>query len=239
MPKYLLPTELAEIVCGLLVQPALMNTLKTPESHKAFMQDIGELVAKHFGGQIDGVIMPVDRDENSQADYLTSPDVTPYLVVSPGPDMHSLTDNVWRHHGRDGWLDHLKGSADECPDELPTHKECAVRRYALQRLLLHPETSHSNLPRQVVRMRDYCADDDEQTGTSADFIVTMALGGHAQLKVQDADSRQVMSVVLLIENGAPSIHVNAGDTDPLVLHVRAAHGGMVLSADLLNRLTES
>ena len=29
MPKYLLPAELAEIVCGLLVQPALLNELKT------------------------------------------------------------------------------------------------------------------------------------------------------------------------------------------------------------------
>jgi len=43
-----------------------------------------------------------------------------------------------------------------------------------------------------------------------------------------------MSLVLLIENGAPSIRVNAGDTDPLVLHVQAAHGSMVVSADLLN-----
>ena len=110
MPKCLLPAELAEIVCGLLVQPTLMNELKTPESHKAFMQDIAELVAKHCGGEIDGVIMPVDRDESSQADYLTSPDVTPYLVVSPGADMHSLTDNVWRHHARDCWLDHINGS---------------------------------------------------------------------------------------------------------------------------------
>ena len=41
MPKYLLPAELAEIVCGLLVQPALLNELKTPATHKAFMQDIG------------------------------------------------------------------------------------------------------------------------------------------------------------------------------------------------------
>ena len=104
MPKYLLPTELAEIVCGLLVQPALLNELKTPATHKAFMQDIGELVAKHCGGQIDGVIMPEVRDEDSQADYLTSPDETPYIVVSPGQDMHSLTDNVWRHHARDGGL---------------------------------------------------------------------------------------------------------------------------------------
>ncbi|MFA8274959.1 hypothetical protein [Escherichia coli] len=80
MPKYLLPAELAEIVCGLLVQPALLNELKTPATHKAFMQDIGELVAKHCGGQIDGVIMPEVRDEDSQADYLTSPDETPYIV---------------------------------------------------------------------------------------------------------------------------------------------------------------
>ncbi|CRF89635.1 Uncharacterised protein [Salmonella enterica subsp. enterica serovar Typhi] len=80
--------------------------------------------------------MPEVRDEDSQADYLTSPDETPYIVVSPGQDMHSLTDNVWRHHARDGWLDHIKGSVEESPDELPTHKECAVRRYTLQRLLL-------------------------------------------------------------------------------------------------------
>ncbi|ENR9964013.1 hypothetical protein ACEXTD_002997 [Salmonella enterica] len=234
MPKYLLPAELAEIVCGLLVQPTLMNELKTPESHKAFMQDIADMVAKHCGGQIDGVIMPVDSDETSQADYLTSPDVTPYLVVSPGPDMHSLTDNVWRHHAQDGWLDHIKGSDEESPDELPTHKECSVRRYALQRMLLQPQTNHANLPSQVVRMRDYCTLDDEQPGSSAEFIVTMALGGHAQLAVQDVDSRLVMSLTLLIENGVPSVHVNAGDTDPSVLHVRAAHGGMVLSTDSLN-----
>lgn len=68
MPKYLLPAELAEIVCGVLVQPTLMNEFKTPALHKTFMQDIGKLVAKHCGGQIDGVIMPEDRDEYSQAD---------------------------------------------------------------------------------------------------------------------------------------------------------------------------
>lgn len=233
MPKYLLPAELAEIVCGLLVQPALMNELKTPESHKAFMQDIGELVAKHCGGQIDGVIMPVDRDEDSQADYLTSPDETPYIVVSPGPDMHSLTDNVWRHHARDGWLDHIKGSVEESPDELPTHKECAVRRYALQRLLLQPETSHANLPVQVVRMREYNTDDDVQSRTSAEFIVTMALGGHAMLAVKDTDSRRVMDLTLLIENGIPSVHIFVSDKAPSALHVRSSHSGMVISTDSL------
>lgn len=234
MPKYLLPAELAEIVCGLLVQPALLNELKTPATHKAFMQDIGELVAKHCGGQIDGVIMPEVRDEGSQADYLTSPDETPYIVVSPGQDMHSLTDNVWRHHARDGWLDHIKGSVEESPDELPTHKECAVRRYTLQRLLLQEETSHANLPVQVVRMCEYSTDDVEQTDSSAEFNVTMALGGHAMLAVKDTDSRLVMALTLLIENGVPSVHVNAGDTDPSVLHIRAAHGGLVLSTDSLN-----
>lgn len=28
-----------------------------------------------------------------------------------------------------------------------------------------------------------------------------------------------MALTLLIENGVPSVHVNAGDTDPSVLHV--------------------
>ncbi|EKR5117405.1 hypothetical protein P8I14_005027 [Escherichia coli] len=231
---YLLPADLAEIVCGLLVQPTLMNELKTPASHKAFMQDIGELVAKHCGGQIDGVIMPEDRDEDSQADYLTSPDVAPYIVVSPSPDMHSLKENVWRHHVRDGWLDHIKGSVEETPEELPTHKECAVRRYALQRMLLQGETNHANLPVQMVRMREYITDDVEQTGSPAEFNVTMAFGGHAMLAVKDMDSRLVMALTLLIENGVPSVHVNAGDTDPSVLQIRAAHGGMVLSTDSLN-----
>ena len=216
MPKYLSPSELAEIVSGLLVQPSLIKELKTPELHKAFMQDIGELVAKHCGGQIEGVILPVHEDTIKQADYLTTPTATPYIVVSPGPDMHSLTDNVWRHHDRDGWLENIKATTEESPDELPTHKECAVCRYTLQRLILQQETSHSNLPEQVVRMRDYCADDDKQTEATAEFIVTIALGGHAQLAMRDTDSRLVLAMTVLIEDGVPSVHVNAGDTDPSV-----------------------
>lgn len=43
----------------------------------------------------------------------------------------------------------------------------------------------------------------------------------------------MLALIQLIEDGVPSLHVNPGDTDPSVLNVRAAQGGVVLCADSL------
>ena len=102
--------------------------------------------------------------------------------------MHSLTDNVWRHHAGMAGLTISKAVSKKALMNCRPIKECAVRRYTLQRLLLQEETSHANLPVQVVRMCEYSTDDVEQTDSSAEFNVTMALGGHAMLAVKDTDS---------------------------------------------------
>ncbi|EBG2148424.1 hypothetical protein FIP36_16905 [Salmonella enterica] len=239
MAKYLTPNELGEIVCGLLVKPSLFGELKTPELHKAFIEELGQLVTKHCGGQIESVIMPYTGDADGHyvepVEYMTAPESIPYLVVKPDNDMPSLINNVWRFMAPDGWLDEIKKLKEESPCDLPTHTECSEVRYALQRLLIPSNLSRFNLKEQVVRMQDCRYDDEDlKPGDDKVYTVTAALGGNAQLAVQDHKGKYVFGATFTIENDVPALHINPGDTDAASLHVHAAHGGLILAPGSLN-----
>lgn len=231
MPKYLTPSDFAEIVCGLLVQPARLDAFSTPEAHQAFLEEMGQLVSRHCGGKIDGVMMPVGvSEEESKAAYLSCPETTPYLVVSPDASLPSMTHNVWRYSNPSGWLDVVHGTPDTSPDDLPSTTDCTVVRTALQRLLIPVETAQCNLKQHVVRMQD-CryTENDEQPAEDKIFTVTAALGGNAQIVVQNHHGKSVFGAVLTIENDTPALHINPGDADLTHLHIHAAHGGLVLA----------
>lgn len=98
MSKQILPFEIAQITAGLLVNPEILGINPSPETHKAFMLDVGKAIAKHFGGRVNFI-----NDEMSPDPYLSSLEASPTLSVSP--TSNESTDVVWFYHDVQGWGD--------------------------------------------------------------------------------------------------------------------------------------
>lgn len=73
MTKQILPNELAEIVTGLLIKPELLGELDSREAHRAFMLDIGRVIAYHCGGLVNGI-----TDGDVAKPYLSDIECTPF-----------------------------------------------------------------------------------------------------------------------------------------------------------------
>ncbi|MCG0456559.1 hypothetical protein L6R44_10625 [Enterobacter cloacae complex sp. ECC445] len=229
MPKFLTPSDFAEIVSGLLVDPQRLGAFAEPGDHQAFLAEMGHVVARHCGGKIDGVMMPEGGEEEQSQPYLSCPETTPYLVVSPDASLPSLTHNVWRYMCANGWVDAVRGTPDTSTDALPTRAECREVRTGLQRLLIPVDTAQCNLKQHIVRMQDNEHDGGDTLPEEKIFKVSAALGGVAQIAVQNHQGRTVFGAVLTIENDTPSLHINPGDTELASLHIHAAHEGLVLA----------
>lgn len=108
MSKQILPAELAKIVTELLTKPEKLGELYTAESHQNFMLSIGEVVALHCGGIINGVNSPVGDSTAADAGDEES---QPMLSVSPDERLPSLTQNVWAAYDPQGWADEIAAEA--------------------------------------------------------------------------------------------------------------------------------
>lgn len=97
MSKQILPSELAEIVNNLLVNPAAVSELDTTERYQEFMRDIGQVVAEHCGGEVTGISK---GSFGKGYDHEYTP---PTLQVIPNSSLPSLTDNVWSKYDPEGW----------------------------------------------------------------------------------------------------------------------------------------
>lgn len=234
MPKYINPQELAEIVCGLLVKPELLGELDEASKHQAFMKDIGEVVAEHCGGCIAAILMLENEDGDVsdvlKSGYMTTPDNTPRLLVDPDDALPSLTQNVWMFAHRDGWLENIKASETDSPDQMPEHSQVSRIRHSLQRLLIPATTTWSPKPEHVVRMTDWRRDDETLPQEDLQtYSVTASLGINASLEVHDENGELCFTTLFEIDQGVPALHIGTGEN--MQLHIRAAHGGFVLTPD--------
>lgn len=93
--KQILPAELAEIVAEVLTKQSGLVT-KSKEEHQAFMLEIGEVVANHCGGLINGINPGWEGSE-----YLADEESSPSLSVSP--DNRIPKDYIWEKFDPDGW----------------------------------------------------------------------------------------------------------------------------------------
>lgn len=179
MAKVIAPNELAEIVTGLLINPALLGELDSVEQHQAFMEGIAQVVADHCGGHVNGVSEP-DNEDNYLADEYSSP----YVSVSPDDSLPSLHRNAWALHDPEGWEDDLEGELAEhlADDGEPlTSEYTKAARKQLQALLIGEpqvavmvvggmvESAWSNIPSTSLTILD---DDNERNinGLTADEV---------------------------------------------------------------------
>lgn len=103
MSKQIKPSELAEVVVGLLVRPDLLGELDSPQAHEQFIEAVGRVVADFCGGEIN-TVSPADRPLDANPESIGIE--TPYLSVWPNDSMPSLEECVWALHDGEGWEDH-------------------------------------------------------------------------------------------------------------------------------------
>ena len=126
MAKMIVPNELAEIVTGLLLEPARIGELDSPERYFAFMQDIAEVVAAHCGGTINQVTGPAGVIE------MSTQEMSPMVSVYPNDSLPTLHSNVWSTYDTDGWEDESASELGIEEGEAPTAAAIEERRYLCQ-----------------------------------------------------------------------------------------------------------
>jgi hypothetical protein len=132
MTKQLRPSELAEIVTGLLVRPDLMGELEgSSHAHEEFIEVIGCVVADFCGGKIN-CVSPFDLPRDQTPGFTH----TPYLGVVPNDSLPSLGGCVWAPYDPHGWDDHT--SFEFGLSETAAHSPADVKRLRerLQGLLI-------------------------------------------------------------------------------------------------------
>jgi hypothetical protein len=108
MSKQVKPSELAELITGLLVRPDLLGELESSsETHERFIEAIGRVVTEFCGGEVNRVT-PADLSPGHKPDLVD----TPYLSVFPDISLPSLERCVWSLHDPDGWEDEASSEYD-------------------------------------------------------------------------------------------------------------------------------
>lgn len=227
MAKQLAPTDLAEVVCGLLTNPGIFGELDSTEKHQHFMHDIGRVIAEHCGGQINH-ISPPDTDENYLSDQYSSP----YLSVSPDDSLPSLARNVWAFHDIEGWEPELAGLNAEEAALVPDASEVRKTRAALRSLLVNKpaEVEKNEVSLPMVDWRIPEGTPVEAPGDEQPFRMIACMGNQSFIEILDENGEPRFGLVLEIDNGVPAIHIDTDGGDAL-LHIRAAHDGLVLTPD--------
>ncbi|TJY57148.1 hypothetical protein E4T66_17200 [Sinimarinibacterium sp. CAU 1509] len=105
MSKQILPAHLAAIVSTLLTDPQALGELDSEDTFLRFFEAIGQVVADHCGGTINGVspaLCPGSVEADGQ----------PMLSVSPSESLPSMTENVWAPYDPEGWADARTSESD-------------------------------------------------------------------------------------------------------------------------------
>ncbi|SUY92843.1 Uncharacterised protein [Buttiauxella agrestis] len=211
MPKQITPAELAEMVTCLLVKPELIGELDCARNHQAFMDDIAMVVANYCGGRINGVGEP-ETTEN----YLKHEASTPLLSVSPDASLPSLTRNVWAWFDPEGWIDDVEELEPEAVSSIPDNDACIAMRRQFQSLLVAEPF--------ILQLHDWLHTQEECPG----YTFTFTSGNQPAIELS-RDGETALGLLIEINNGVPALHIDTGgDT---LLHIHAAHGGLVLSPD--------
>lgn len=226
MSKQILPNELAEIVTGLLVKPALLGELDSPEKHQAFMLDIGRVVAAHCGGEANW-INGADTNENYLADQHSSP----MLSINPNDSLPSLHNNVWSYYDPHGWED------EDCGlllsgEPLPAHAG-EVLRAQLQGLLSNAALTDNMPQRFHCKMVDWRIPEGvnvDEPGDQRAYSMNVSVGNQSFIEIMNQDGDPCFGLAIEINHGVPAIHIDLDGGDSL-LHIHAVNGGLVLTPD--------
>ena len=225
MSKQITPSEIAEIVAGLLIKPELLNELETPEKHQAFFEDIAFVVSQHCGGRIGG-ISPPDTDEN----YLSDQFSTPYVSVHPDCDLPSIHNNVWSLYDPDGDEDEEVAIATAKELEIDLGVEITAEQANKTRQALK---SLFRAEAQSLTMTDW-----DECKSQHEFKADIRIGNQTAIEIIDAGGEPIMGFMLEINKGVPALHIDTDGGDA-VLHIHKAQGGLVLCPDGVDQRFES
>lgn len=224
MAKQIIPSELAELVTGLLIKPELLGELETPDRHRMFMEDIGRVVAEYCGGQVNGSNLG-DADDTA-----TNEGRLPMLSVSPCDFLPSLNRNVWSLYDPEGWDD---GEASDHDIELGEAREATQInevRSKLRGLMINEALVLATEPQPLEwAMRDWRSDDGYSQPPSSDepYFVDATLGNQSHFSITNNCGEPKLSLCVEVNHGVPAVHI--GFEDDLELHVHLAQGGLVLT----------
>lgn len=131
MSKQIKPSELAEIVTGLLVRPDILGEIDDSDTHERFIEAIGEVVADFCGGTVNGV------NPSDSGTPLTDHVFTPYLSVYPNDSLPCLEQCVWSPYDPDGWEGETNAAYGlDDSDNPPSREQHALTRARLRGLLI-------------------------------------------------------------------------------------------------------
>lgn len=212
MEKKILPKELAEIVTGLLVKPELLGELDTTEKHQQFIQAVGQVVADFCGGDIAGV----------------TNDSVPALRVSPNDNLPSITENVWQYHDVDAWAEVLVDSK---------YSAVAIRREAidnkrqeLQTLLSAKALKLGKVQNFSWMISDWLGNDELHPTTEKNkFLARCKLGNQTFFEIIDSNGENQFGVVIEIDKGVPSIHIERNEI--MFTHIHVVEDSLIISPD--------
>jgi len=235
MAKLITTRQLATIITALLVKPDLLGELDSPEKHRALMEDLGRVVAEHCGGNVTEIALP--ETDGTAADgalldgqsvrYLEAKESSPHLIVHPDDSLPSMTQNVWMHADRDGWEEHSGGADNPLTPEMSQQFRQQV--YAL----LTPE-SHTTPSSEIsLTMQDWRIDEEQlPEEDKQSFLVKVSANSDLQCEVVDESGTPCFGLILEIDRGVPTLHIDTGSDS--LLHIHAAHDGLVLTPDAPN-----
>lgn len=221
MTKQIQPRDLAEIVTGLLLKPELLNALNSPAKHKAFMLDISEIVAKHCGGEINGISDGLEECPSGE-NYLSDAFTSPYISVSPNHEIDYTAKNAWSFHDFEGWNAYV--------DKPFMTLETLNLRSMIQSLLLNYPEKH--FPYGIkTKMNDWQISEGNSIpdADQREYDVEFCIGNQTFIEIKHANEI-FLGLIIEINNGVPCIHLDV-DGSANVLHIHAAQGGFVLTPD--------
>lgn len=234
MSKQILPAELAELVCGLLLNPNILGELDSKERHQAFMLDIGRVIADHCGGHVNGINGP-DWEEG----YLQEEQSSPMLSVSPNDSLPSINKCIWSYFDPDGWEDEeIEGIETEEPfsavevAKVRSQLQCLLSNYGLA------NNSSHNLSFPMVDWRIPEGSELEDPADNRKYLVNATMGNQSSLEFFDERGEPCFGLMIEINHGVPKIQVSANGQD-ITLQIHAAHGGLVLTPEELGAEFES
>lgn len=135
MSKLISNHELAEIVTGLLVNPALLGELDAVEQYKLFFRDIAHVVTSYCGGQASYVTFDCSDDPD---DMVKLNDENPMIGVLPNDNLPDVNRNVWSAYDRFAF----EGEDGYDQDKLmPTHEVDELRNQ-LRNLIFKGREDH-------------------------------------------------------------------------------------------------
>lgn len=232
MAKLISTRELATIITTLLVKPELLGELDSPEKHRALMEDLGRVVAEHCGGNVTEIALPetdgtaIDGAllDGQPVRYLETKESSPYLIVHPDDSLPSLTQNVWMHADPDGWEEHFDGEDNPLTEEVSQQFRQQV--YAL----LMPESkttpSAMNLTLQDWQLGETQLPEEDCQPYQVKVLLEEK---NLQCEVVNESGTTCFGLILEIDRGVPTLHIDTGSDS--LLHIHAAHDGLVLTPD--------